>query len=193
MINKTRILLGLLLILTSCNKKTSEIDLIKLADDDLNFHFEELIDLKEDAYTQAGYILNDREGKNRKAYVKLNIIHDGLVEEIARSDPFTSSFDSLYFVIDKSNISVFTIDNNSIKNVFDFKLDDSLFEEDRLNASYFKDYIKFKKAESPIIFASFFKDGTDISSPDLDLKDPKEFARENKETRGFFIKFSIKD
>lgn len=174
-------------------KEISETELRKITEDDLNFCEKKSSDSHGISYGQSGYVLKGQEGENKKCHVKLNSFHDGIVEEIADSEIFSTEFDKIYFVINEGNVSVFTINKNTVKNVLNHELDHTLFTKKDLNAWYWKEDVKLKKDGSAIIFASFFHAEPEVSSPDLDSQDVEEYAVIDKGRKGLFLKFHMQN
>ncbi len=198
MINKIKLAICLLclstIFLASCNtNEHSEIELSKIVGDDLNFCAKNSLDSDGVSYGQSGYVLKGSEGEHRKCYVKLNSFHDGIVEEMAASEGFSTEFDKIYFVIHEGNVSVFTVNKNLVKNVLNHELDSTLFTKKGLNAWYWKDDVKLKNDGSGTIFSSFFQTESEVSSPDLDSQDVEEYAMTDKARRGIFLKFHVQN
>lgn len=198
MVNKIKLAICLLclstIFLASCNtNEHSEIELSKIVGDDLSFCAKNSLDSDSVSYGQRGYALKGSEGEYRKCYVKLNSFHDGIVEDMAVSEDFSTEFDKIYFVIHEGNVSVFTVNKNLVKNVLNYELDSTLFTKKSLNVWYWKNDVKLKNEGSGTIFASFFQTETEVSSPDLDSQDVEEYAVADKARRGIFLTFHVQN
>ncbi len=198
MVNKIKLAICLLclstIFLASCNtNEHSEIELSKIVGDDLNFCDTNSPDSDGVSYGQSGYVLKGSKGEHRKCYVKLNSFHDGIVEEMAVSEGFSTEFDKIYFVIHEGSVSVFTVNKDLMKNVLKHDLDSTIFVKKSLNAWYWKDDVKVKNDGSATIFASFFQSESEVFSPDLDYRDVEEYAMTDKARRGIFLKFHVKN